>query len=119
MTPGFVLVGLSGGPGVFYAGLTLMSVGSALAMPCLSSLVSRYTPGQVQGLVLGTFRSVGALARAVGPLLSGVLYWLLGSAAPYLAGAVFLLLPLGIAFGLPPVPEKEPEPLPEGAPNGE
>ena len=99
--PGFVLIGLTHNVGLLYAGLSCMAVGSALAMPCLTALVSRYSPSEHQGLALGTFRSMGALARAIGPLLGGVLYWRLGSAAPYLAGAVFLVLPLALVVRLP------------------
>lgn len=99
--PGFVAIGLTQSTGLLYVGLTFMAVGSALAMPCLTALVSRYSPPQHQGLALGTFRSMGALARAIGPLLGGALYWQLGSAAPYLAGAAFLVLPLALVARLP------------------
>ena len=104
LVPGFLLVGFAQGSGTLYAGLACMSVGSALAMPCLSSLVSRYAPAHAQGLVLGSFRSVGALSRAIGPILGGSLYWLLGSHAPYIAGALLVVLPLALALGLPPPP---------------
>lgn len=104
LLPGFGLVGFAGSVAVLYGGLFFMAVGSALAMPCFSALVSRYSPSEVQGLVLGAFRSVGALSRAVGPLVGGVLYWLLGSQAPYVVGALVILVPLGLALGLPPVP---------------
>ncbi|MCZ6598847.1 MAG: MFS transporter [Planctomycetota bacterium] len=104
LVPAFVLMAYAGGSGMLYAGLAAMAVGSALAIPCLSALVSRYASAEEQGFVLGTFRSLGALSRAVGPVLGGVLYWTLGSSAPYLAGAAFLLLPLALAAGLPPVP---------------
>lgn len=107
LVPGFLLVGFAATTTVLYAGLFCMAVGSALAMPCLSALVSRYAPVEAQGLVLGSFRSLGALARAVGPLLGGGLYWLHGSEAPYLAGAALILWPLLLAFGLPPVPAHE------------
>lgn len=110
LIPGFLLVGFASSVGLLYLGLFFMAVGSALAMPCFSALVSRYSPDNVQGLVLGSFRSVGALARAIGPLLGGVLYWLYGSEAPYITGAVLILLPLYMAIGLPPVPEHAPEP---------
>ena len=99
--PGLLLVGLAGGVSTLYAGLAFMAVGSGLAMPTLSALVSRYAPSERQGLALGSFRSAGALSRAVGPILGGLLYWKLGSAAPYYAGTVFLLLPVLLAFGLP------------------
>ena len=81
-----------------------MAIGSALTMPCLSSLVSRYAPAESQGLALGTFRSAGALSRAVGPLAGGLLYWSLGSWSPFLLGAGFMLLPLAVALGLPAPP---------------
>ncbi len=109
LIPGFVSVGLAQGTGLLYAGLACMAVGSALAMPCLSALISRYSPPAAQGLAMGSFRSVGALARAIGPLLGGALYWLFGSAAPYLVGAVMILWPLALAFKLPPIPEAGPE----------
>lgn len=105
LVPGFLLVGYAGTVPLLYLGLGFMAVGSALAMPCFSALVSRYSPSEVQGLVLGAFRSVGSLSRAIGPILGGVLYWLLGSEAPYVAGAVVLLVPLALALKLPPVPE--------------
>jgi len=103
--PGFVLIGQAGGTGALYAGLSFMAVGSAFVMPCLSSLVSRYTPADRQGLSLGAFRSLGALSRAVGPILGGLCYWRFGSAMPYLVGALFLVLPVLLSRGLPPVPE--------------
>jgi len=115
LLPGFFAVAVTNSVGLLYAGLFAMAVGSALAMPCLSSLVSRYTPVENQGLVLGCFRSAGALARGVGPILGGVLYWQMGSAAPYWIGGVFLLLPLALALKLPPPETTVPrEPLLQG-----
>jgi len=105
LVPGFLAIGFAESGGVLYAGLFLMAVGSALAMPSLSSLASRYAPGDRQGLALGTNRSLGSLARAVGPIASSLLYWKAGSAASYCAGALLLLWPLGLAAGLPAVPE--------------
>lgn len=104
LIPAFVAVGLAQSQALLYAGLFLMALGSALAMPCLGGLASVYSPPSQQGLVLGTFRSAGALSRAVGPVVGGLLYWRLGSLAPYLGGAAFLALPALLAFGLPPVP---------------
>ncbi len=105
--PGIAAIGFAGSLTVFYLGLFLMAVGSALASPCLSSLVSRYTPADRQGLSQGVLRSMGSLARAAGPILGGLAYWSLGSAAPYYIGAACLLVPLGLARALPPVPAAE------------
>lgn len=105
--PGFVLIGGAETGGMLYAGLACMAVGSAFVMPCLSALVSRYCPADRQGLALGTFRSMGSLSRAVGPILGSLLYWRFGSAAPYWVGTGFLLIPLGLAIALPPVPAQD------------
>lgn len=99
--PGFVLIGRATTGSALYAGLAFMAVGSALVMPCLSALISRYTPPDRQGLALGAFRSMGSLSRALGPILGSLAYWRFGSGSPYLAGAVFLLLPIGLAIALP------------------
>lgn len=104
--PGFVAIGLCRSTGMLYTGLFLMAVGSALAMPSLSSLASRYAPGDRQGLALGSNRSLGSLARAVGPIGSSLLYWKVGSGASYGIGAALLLWPLLLCFGLPPVTEE-------------
>ena len=110
LVPGLALIARTSGTGMLYVGLFLMAFGSALIMPCLSALVSRYTPADRQGLILGQFRSAGSLARAIGPLLGGFLFWRFGSAAPYWAGAAFLLVPLLMLRGLPPVPAPAPDP---------
>lgn len=99
--PGFVLIGIAQTSGTLYLGLGFMAVGSAFVMPCLSSLVSRYCPADVQGLALGTFRSMGSLSRALGPILGALLYWRFGSAVPYFVATAFLLVPLGLALALP------------------
>jgi predicted MFS family arabinose efflux permease len=103
--PGFVAIGLAETTGMLYLGLTFMAVGSALAMPTLASLASRYAPAERQGLAMGSFRSAGALSRGLGPILGGIVFWKLGSASPYLAAAAALCLPLALAAGLPPVPD--------------
>ena len=109
--PGFLLIGRAEDAGLLYTGLAFMAFGSALVMPCLSALISRYTPEDRQGLALGTFRSMGSLSRAFGPVLGAAGYWYFGSEAPYQAGAVLLVVPVLMAAGLPaPPPAPAPEP---------
>ena len=99
--PGFVLVGLAKSVAMLYAGNAFFAVGAALVMPCVAALVSRYTPVHRQGISQGILRSLGSLARVFGPIAGGLLYWLLGSWAPYLVGAGVLLAPLWISLKLP------------------
>jgi MFS family permease len=109
LVPGLLVVGTAGSEGLFYLGLALLAVGSALATPCLTALASLYTPADRQGEVLGTFRSLGALARAVGPILACAAYWKLGSEWPYYGATALVLLPILLALGLPPAPKRENE----------
>lgn len=103
MFPGFLAVGFSASVPVLYVGLFFLAAGSAVTFPSLSALVSLYAPDTDQGLALGTFRSMGALSRAIGPILGGLAYWSLGSTAPYVIGTAVLLAPLALAATLPPV----------------
>ncbi len=108
--PGFLVIAAvteAAHPAVLYTGLGLVAVGSSLVMPSLSSLASRYVPDDRQGFALGVFRSFGSLARVVGPIAGGLLYYGLGALAPYLIGAVLLVLPLGLARRLPAPPSSD------------
>ena len=115
LVPGLLITGTAQTGGMFYLGLAFLAVGSALATPCLTALASLYTPSDRQGEVLGTFRSLGALSRAVGPIIACAAYWRLGSEYPYYGAAALVLLPLLLALGLPPVPGRaSPEPADSG-----
>ena len=100
--PGLLLIAICKTQFVLYVGLALLAIGSSLVTPSLTALVSIYAPNERQGEVLGVFRSVGSLGRAFAPLAAALIYWRFGSQWPYLGGALILLLPLAIAFGLPP-----------------
>lgn len=86
---------------LFWTAITVLSVGSGLVLPTLSALVSLHAEEQVQGEVMGRFRSLGALARAIGPFAAALLYWRAGPEAPYWAGCAFLLLPLLLVARVP------------------
>lgn len=107
--PGFVLVALATGEGALYLALGLMALGSGLLHPALTALASIYAGPDRHGYVLGLFRSFGALARAVGPVVASLAYWRFGSELPYLAAAAVLLVPLGLGLRLP-APRLEGEP---------
>ena len=110
--PGFLVIAAvtrTESAAVLYAGLALVAVGSSLVMPSFSSLASRYVPDDRQGFALGVFRSFGSLARVVGPIAGGLLYYGLGALAPYAIGAALLLLPLGLSRRLPAPPSHAPE----------
>jgi multidrug resistance protein len=83
-------------PSIFFTGF-LMALGSGLSNPTSNSLLSRSTSLQMQGTVLGAGQAASALGRVFGPTLSGSLYQV-AHIAPFLIGAVLLLLALAVAL---------------------
>ena len=81
--------------------LPLASLGSGLAMPSLSSLVSRSARADEQGAALGAFQGIGSLARVVGPISAELALGAWGVAAPPLGAAILsAAAALGLGFVL-------------------
>ena len=102
---GFGLVGIAGTAGPLYLAIGLVSIGSGFSNAAFSSLLSLYSRAHEQGKVLGVFRSLGSLARAIGPLIAGVVFWWYGSLFTYLLSAALLVVPVVAGLRLPQ-PEK-------------
>ena len=83
-----------------YSGLALLAVGVGLCSPTLSSMVSLFDESR-QGSVLGTFRAIGSLARAVGPLLASFIFWWFGSLPLYLFGAAITAFSVWLCSRVP------------------
>ncbi|XP_032636914.1 major facilitator superfamily domain-containing protein 10 isoform X1 [Chelonoidis abingdonii] len=94
LIPAFLLIGWAGNVTVLSAGLLLYSFAAAIVVPCLSAVVSGYGSASQKGTVMGILRSLGALARALGPILSAAVYWLAGAEVCFTVCAVLFLLPL-------------------------
>lgn len=65
-----------------------------MVVPCMMTMASEYGRAEQKGAVMGIFRSLGALARAVGPIIASVAFWMLGSKITYLLGAIALFWPV-------------------------
>ena len=104
--PGLVILAFAHSIGMLYLGLAFLAMGSAMIIPCLTTLVSFYTPRETQGQSLGIFRSLGSLGRVLGPIYASLVYWRFGSVFAYIIGAVTLLIPLVIVRALPTVEKK-------------
>jgi len=96
----FSVIALADSGSLFYPGLFLMSSGVALISPTLTALTSLNSADSEQGLNLGIFRSCGSIARSVGPLCAGLIYFAYGSSLAYIVGAVWLVLPVLVLFGV-------------------
>lgn len=61
--------------------------GMSLAMPNISALISRSTPPDRQGAMLGLNMATGSIARIFGPMIAGALFSGIGHDWPFLVGA--------------------------------
>ena len=94
--PGLLVIAFTNSIIGLYLGLFFLAVGSAMAIPTLTSLVSLHSPDDLQGKSIGIFRSLGSLGRIVGPIAASLVYWKFNSSVPYLFGAILILLPMVI-----------------------
>lgn len=79
--------------------LALLSIGYGFASPTIASMISKRTERELEGEALGINQSASSMARILGPLAGGLLY-ALGSAAPYVGGAIVALMAFILARGL-------------------
>ena len=49
-----------------------LAAATAMVVPCMMTLVSKLGSHDQKGTVMGIFRSLGALARAVGPIVASI-----------------------------------------------
>ncbi|XP_025743077.2 major facilitator superfamily domain-containing protein 10 isoform X5 [Callorhinus ursinus] len=102
LAPAFLLIGWGLTLPVLGLGLLLYSFAAAVVVPCLSSVVANYgSPGQ-KGTIMGTLRSLGALARAVGPMVAASVYWLAGARICFTVCSGLFLLPFLLLWNLRP-----------------
>ncbi|XP_063086460.1 major facilitator superfamily domain-containing protein 10 isoform X2 [Cavia porcellus] len=94
LVPGFLLIGWGRSLPALGLGLLLYAFAAAVVVPCLSSAVAGYGSPAQKGTVMGTLRSLGALARAVGPVVAASVYWLAGAQACFTTCAGLFLLPI-------------------------
>lgn len=47
-------------------------IATAFVVTCMTTLISEYGKHDQKGTVLGIFRSIGALARALGPIFASI-----------------------------------------------
>ena len=88
---GLLIVSEAPGVGITVMGLALCGIGMGAFTPSNSALASKQSTGHDRGSVMGTYQTSSSLARVIGPFASGPLYAVLGSKAPFLAGACVAL----------------------------
>jgi predicted MFS family arabinose efflux permease len=88
MALGLALVAVAGQSWQLYPLVGCMALGSGLAIPALTSLVSRRADDARQGAVMGAMQALLSLTLVLGPALAGLLYDRVGHGAPYLSGGL-------------------------------
>lgn len=88
-------------PWMLYVSVAVLAIGAGLVNPSTTGLISLYSEPQEQGRVLGIFRSLGSLSRAITPVIAGTVFWVFGSASVFLGGAVLAIGAFGLSRTLP------------------
>ena len=99
---GLVVIGFAFQPWLLYLGLAFLALGSGLVNPATTGLISLYASAAEQGRVLGIFRSLGSLSRAITPVLAGTVFWIFSGRTLFLAAAALSVLALVLSTRLPP-----------------
>lgn len=94
LIPAFLLIGMAWNLTLLYSGLFLYSFAAAIVVPCLSAQVSGHGSSSQKGTVMGILRSLGALARALGPTVASSVYWLAGPEVCFMLSSASLIVPL-------------------------
>lgn len=71
--------------------LCFSAIGTSVAFPNVSALISRTSPADSQGQLLGLNNATGALARVVGPLAAGLVFADIHASGQFVLGALLLL----------------------------
>lgn len=91
--PAFIVVGIAESTQMVYIGMILFAISTAFVVTCMTTLTSKYGDFHQKGTVLGVFRSLGALARALGPIVASIAFWSIGSKITYVVGGFLLVCP--------------------------
>ncbi len=102
---GLLIIGFAAQPWMLYAGLACLATGSGLVNPATTGLISLYSGAEEQGRVLGIFRSLGSLSRAITPILAGASFWLFGSRSVFVVSALLAAGAYCLSLTLPKPPK--------------
>jgi DHA1 family tetracycline resistance protein-like MFS transporter len=83
---------------IFLALATIMILGSGMIRTVVPSLISKRTPVNEQGGMLGVTHSVSSIARVPGPLIGGFVSEFAGLVAPFFLSAILLVIAFVLAI---------------------
>lgn len=98
MSLGLLLIGLSNSIGMLYFAISLLALGNSISTPVLTGTISKLTPENEQGAILGTSQSIASFGRLIGPLIGTAIYSFIGIRTPYFIAAIILVLTAGVVM---------------------
>jgi MFS family permease len=85
--------------------LAFLAVGSGINTPANQSILSKLSPPEKVGGVLGVGQSLSTLGRILGPAIGTAAFGYFGAFSPYAIGAVAMLVAFVFSLKLP-TPDK-------------
>jgi MFS family permease len=82
---------------LLYPVVGILAIGTGLAIPALTTLISRRVSEREQGKVMGGQQAILSMTLVLGPLISGLAFDLLGVPSPYWIGGLLAALALLVA----------------------
>ncbi len=97
---GLALIPLADTVPMLALAMAVAAYGFSIISPALNSAISLATADDEQGGVMGVTRSATTLSRALGPAWAGLIFGLIGRDAPYIVGAVVMVVVALLGFRL-------------------
>ena len=94
---GYALSYYFGNPGILYVAFAFLALGNGVSQPVLTGLISKLTPQNEQGNIMGVNQSSQSFARLLGPIVGTWAYSMLGPRSPYLLAVGILVVTLWFA----------------------
>jgi len=85
---------------VLLIGGAVNACGRSFQQPTLSSLLSKFSDRNEQGVVFGLYHGLSSLARVVGPIVAGFAYLFLHNSGQFLVAAIIAVAMGAWAYGL-------------------
>ncbi|MBI1938748.1 MAG: MFS transporter [Ignavibacteriales bacterium] len=78
--------------------ISVLAIGTGILQPTIPGMISKVSPEDEQGSILGINQSFSALARVLGPLWGGFSYDFIGYQFPFLTGAFFTIVTFLLSY---------------------
>jgi predicted MFS family arabinose efflux permease len=85
---------------IFMPSLTMIAVGIGMMNTAVPTFISKRTPADEQGGMMGVTQSVSGIARIPGPIIGGLVFEFAGLATPFFLSAALLMVAFSLGCGV-------------------